>query len=240
MKNTDEHELLKRIDREKLPAHVAIIMDGNGRWAKARNLPRTSGHRQGVKSTRAVIEGCIEAGIKFLTLYAFSTENWQRPKSEVSVLMGLLLRYLRAEEKNMQKERIRFNTIGDAGRLPEKIGNEIERIKRNTSKNERLTLNLALNYGGRQEIINAARLMSASGKTIDENTFAEFLYTAGQPDPDLLIRTSNEMRISNFLLWQLAYTEFVFTDVLWPDFRKPDLYKAILEYQNRNRRFGKL
>jgi undecaprenyl diphosphate synthase len=233
-------KLLKKINVNELPNHIAIIMDGNGRWAKMRNLPRTFGHRQGIKSVREVIEGCTELGIKILTLYAFSTENWQRPKTEIRFLMRLLYNYLKREAEELHKKNIKLTTIGDITKLPENVQSEIEHIKNVTKNNSGLILNLALNYGGRSEIIESIKKLVKSKKEINEQNLSEFMYTSGLPDPDLLIRTSGELRISNFLLWQIAYTELYFTDVLWPDFRKEDLYKAIIDYQSRDRRFGRV
>lgn len=240
MNGLSEKELLQKIDPDRLPKHIAIIMDGNGRWAKKRNMPRISGHRAGMKSVRRVVEGCHEIGIEVLTLYAFSTENWQRPSLEVSLLMRLLRQYLRSELKTLKKNNIRLSIIGEPGRLPESVRDEIERVGRLTEDNSRMTLNLALNYGGRQEILRAVRkLMNGNaGDTVGEDVFSNNLFTAGLPDPDLLVRTSGEQRISNFLLWQIAYTELYFTDTLWPDFTKADLYKAVLDYQKRERRYG--
>ena len=233
-------KLLKKINVNELPNHIAIIMDGNGRWAKMRNLPRIFGHRQGIKSVREVIEGCTELGIKILTLYAFSTENWQRPKTEIRFLMRLLYNYLKREAEELHKKNIKLTTIGDITKLPENVQSEIEHIKNVTKNNSGLILNLALNYGGRSEIIESIKKLVKSKKEINEQNLSEFMYTSGLPDPDLLIRTSGELRISNFLLWQIAYTELYFTDVLWPDFRKEDLYKAIIDYQSRDRRFGRV
>ena len=231
----------------ELPRHIAIIMDGNGRWAKQRGLPRVVGHREGVKAVRDVVEACGELGIEVLTLYTFSTENWRRPREEVSALMKLLLRTLRKEMDELIRKNVRLMVSGDVDRLPEDakggIGEGIER----TRQNKGLVLNLALNYGGREEIVWTIRQIAqrvSEGKitpgAIDTETVQRFLYTSGLPDPDLLIRTSGEFRISNFLLWQLAYTEIYITDVLWPDFRRDDLYEAIEDYQRRERRFGRV
>ena len=228
-----------------LPLHVAIIMDGNGRWAKARGLPRVAGHRKGAEAVRQAITGAIELGVPYLTLFSFSSENWKRPAREVQDLMGLLRRHLRSEIAQMQEEGVRLRVIGQRERLPDDIGRLIEDAEQRTRQNTRLTLVMAISYGGRQEIVASARRLAeaaAAGTldpaTIDETLFQEQLSTVGIPDPDLLIRTSGEQRISNFLLWQLAYSELVFVDKLWPDFTKDDLAGAIREYQRRDRRYG--
>ena len=237
---------LKDIDKSNIPKHVAVIMDGNGRWAKKRGLRRENGHRQGRKSVRKIVECCVELGIKNLTLYAFSTENWNRPKLEVDFLMQLLFLSLKDELKTLNKNNIRFETIGNLSRLPKRISNYLEKVKDETKENSKLTLTLALSYGSRSEIVNVVRVLSdkvknniISSKNIDETVINNHLYTRDLPDVDLLIRTSGEKRISNFLLWQIAYSELYFTKKLWPDFRKNDLCKAIISYQNRERRFGK-
>lgn len=229
----------------KLPAHVAIIMDGNGRWARKRNLPRFMGHRAGSKSVRAATEAAAELGIKYLTLYAFSTENWKRPEKEVGFLMGLLNDHLEKELPTMMKNNIRLMTIGDISKLPAAPAAKLEDVKKKTEKNTGLRLVLALNYGGRAEITAAVRKIAAAVKrgkitaqSITEKTISRNLYTKDIPDPDLLIRTSGEMRLSNFLLWQISYAEIYVTDVLWPDFRKKDLAAALEEYSRRERRFG--
>ena len=236
----------KRIDKNNVPQHIAIIMDGNGRWAKKRGLRRENGHREGRKSVKKIVECCVELGIKNLTLYAFSTENWNRPKLEIDFLMQLLFLSLKDELKTLNKNNIKFETIGDLTRLPKKISNYLQKVKLETKKNSKLTLTLALSYGSRNEIVNVVRELSdkvknniISSKNIDETVINDHLYTRNLPDVDLLIRTSGEKRISNFLLWQIAYSELYFTKKLWPDFRKKDLYKAIVSYQNRERRFGK-
>lgn len=228
-----------------IPQHVAIIMDGNGRWAKARALPRIAGHRAGVKSIREAVKACGELGIKVLTLYAFSTENWKRPKREVDALFGLLERYLDAEEDKLNRENIRLSVIGDIDGLPGGVRKKIAKAILSTKNNSGLTLNLALNYGSRDEIIRAVRKISDDVRSakiapeeIDEKLFSAYLYTDGLPDPDLVIRTSGEFRVSNFLLWQISYAELYITKKLWPDFRKEDLAKAVTEYQRRERRFG--
>ena len=237
---------LKDINQSNIPKHVAVIMDGNGRWAKKRGLKRENGHREGRKSVRKIIECCVELGIKNLTLYAFSTENWNRPKLEIDFLMQLLFLSLRGELKTLNKNNIKFETIGNLDRLPKKISNYLGKVKLKTRYNSKLTLTLALSYGSRNEIVNVVRELSdkvknniISSKNIDETVINDHLYTRNLPDVDLLIRTSGEKRISNFLLWQIAYSELYFTKKLWPDFRKKDLYKAIISYQNRERRFGK-
>jgi len=236
----------KRIDKNNVPQHIAVIMDGNGRWAKKRGLRRENGHREGRKSVKKIVECCVELGIKNLTLYAFSTENWNRPKLEIDFLMQLLFLSLKDELKTLNKNNIKFETIGDLTRLPKKISNYLQKVKVETKKNSKLTLTLALSYGSRNEIVNVVRELSdkvknniISSKNIDETVINDHLYTRNLPDVDLLIRTSGEKRISNFLLWQIAYSELYFTKKLWPDFRKKDLYKAIVSYQNRERRFGK-
>ena len=237
---------LKDIDKTNMPRHVAVIMDGNGRWAKKRGLRRENGHREGRKSVRKIVECCVELGIKNLTLYAFSTENWNRPKLEVDFLMQLLFLSLKDELNTLNKNNIKFETIGNLSRLPKKIGNYLEEVREETKENSKLTLTLALSYGSRSEIVNVVRELSdkvknniISAKNIDETVINDHLYTRNLPDVDLLIRTSGEKRISNFLLWQIAYSELYFTKKLWPDFRKKDLYKAIISYQSRERRFGK-
>ena len=228
-----------------LPHHVAIIMDGNGRWARARGLPRVMGHRAGIKSVRAVVEAARETGIGVLTLYAFSVENWKRPPTEVSTLMRLLNEYLRRELENLMKNEIRLNVLGDFEGLPASVQGSLRRVMESTRGNRRMLLNLALNYGGRAEILQAVRQVAAQVKAgklrpaaLDEEAFSRFLYTGGMPDPDLLIRTSGEQRISNFLLWQISYAELYITPKLWPDFGKEDFAQALAEFQRRERRFG--
>lgn len=228
-----------------LPRHVAVIMDGNGRWARNRGLPRVEGHRRGIRSVRAVVECAREIGISYLTLYAFSLENWGRPRSEVTTLMALLRKYLVQELPELAKHGIRLNVIGEIGHLPPRVLDVIDRTLAATDQNRSMTLTLALSYAGRNEIVRAARKLAAeaaAGKiapdSITDGDFAERLDTFGIPDPDLVIRTSGEVRVSNFLLWQAAYAEFVFTDVLWPDFGKPEFLAALEEYSRRNRRFG--
>jgi undecaprenyl diphosphate synthase len=236
-----EDALARRIDFERLPRHVAVIMDGNGRWAAQRHRPRVEGHRAGIEAVRDTVETSARLGISVLTLYAFSVENWKRPDTEVSALMGLLKHYLRAELKTLLKNNIRFKLIGQPDRLSRDIRQELADAEQRTSSNSGMWFNIALNYGGRAEIVEAARRAMKTGidpDALDESTFASFLYTAGQPDPDLMIRTSGEMRVSNFLLWQIAYAEIWVTDALWPDFRARHLFEAIVDYQKRDRRYG--
>jgi undecaprenyl diphosphate synthase len=230
-----------------LPSHVAIIMDGNGRWAKQRHLPRVEGHRNGVESVRGVIRAAGELGIKFLTLYAFSVENWNRPKDEVDTLMKYLARYLKNEVGELNKNNVRLDSIGQIYRLPEYVQEQLAKTKSALSKNNGLTLILALSYGGRTELVEAVREIAGKVRQgalepaeVTEQIVAQHLYSRAYPDPDLLIRTSGEMRLSNFLLWQTSYAEFVVTPTLWPDFRKPQFYAALEEYTQRHRRFGAL
>jgi undecaprenyl diphosphate synthase len=230
-----------------LPTHVAIIMDGNGRWAKQRHLPRVEGHRNGVESVRAVVRACGEVGIKYLTLYAFSVENWNRPQDEVDTLMKYLARFLKNEIGELNKNNVRLEVIGQIYRLPEFVQEQLKKTQAALEKNTGLTLVLALSYGGRTEIVEAVRKIAEQAKQgkiepaeINEQVIAQHLYTHAWPDPDLLIRTSGEMRVSNFLLWQISYAELVVTPTLWPDFRKPQLFEALEEYTRRNRRFGGL
>lgn len=236
-----EETLARQIDFDRLPAHIAVIMDGNGRWAAQRHLPRVEGHRAGIESVRAVVEGSARLGIQVLTLYAFSVENWKRPPSEVSTLMLLLKRYLRSELNTLLRHDIRFRAIGRIQELPRDVQTELSDAEAKTATNRGMLFNIALNYGGRAEIVAAARRLAADRvppAEIDETSFSNYLYTAGQPDPDLLIRTSGEMRVSNFLLWQIAYAEIWVTDTLWPDFRQRHLFEAILAFQKRDRRYG--
>ena len=238
---SDEEALARQVDFDRLPRHVAVIMDGNGRWAAQRHLPRVEGHRAGIDAVRDIVETSARLGINVLTLYAFSVENWKRPAAEVSTLMLLLKRYLRLELNTLLRNNIRFNVIGRVQDLAPDVRTELKMAEQKTAENAGMLFNIALNYGGRAEIVEAARALIASGvqaDDLDEQRFAGFLYTAGQPDPDLLIRTSGEMRVSNFLLWQIAYAEIWVTDTLWPDFRKRDLFEAILAYQKRDRRYG--
>jgi undecaprenyl diphosphate synthase len=228
-----------------IPRHIAIIMDGNGRWAKERGLPRTEGHRIGADSVREVVEECSELGVEFLTLYAFSSENWKRPKREVSALMTLLERFLKTKTPEMMEQNVRLQAIGRLHDLPQSVQDQLHRSIEKTSQNTGLTLILALSYGAREEIIDGVKSLIDSIEKghldkamIDNDIFAKHLYTRYYPDPDLLIRTSGELRISNFLLWQISYTEFYVTEKLWPDFRKPELREAIKAYASRQRRFG--
>ena len=235
------------LDLQRLPRHVAIIMDGNGRWAQQRGLHRIEGHKRGKDSVRAVVETSRRLGISYLSLYAFSTENWNRPRREVDALMRLLRRYLRTEIDRMMKNEIRLVAIGDIKRLPLTLQHELHSVIEATKHNPCMTVVLAVSYGGREEIVQAARALAAEVRAgrlhpdaIDEDAFAGCLNTAGIPDPDLLIRTSGEMRISNFFLWQSAYTEIYVTDTLWPDFREPQFIEALAQYQQRERRFGRI
>ena len=236
----------EKINTSNLPSHIAIIMDGNGRWAKKQGKLRMFGHENGTKSVTKTVEAVAELGVSHLTLYAFSTENWNRPKLEVQTLMKLLIKSLKKEIKTLQKNNIRLNAIGNLNALPNKVLKELNDVIDKTKNNTRVVLTLALSYGSREEIISAIKEISdkvknniISSEKIDESVINEHLYTRNLPDVDLLIRTSGEQRISNFLLWQIAYAELYFTDVLWPDFSKEDLYHAIVNYQKRERRFGK-
>lgn len=239
-------QLMQQIDLERLPKHIAIIMDGNGRWAKERGKPRLFGHQSAIQSVREVSEGCAELGVDYLTLYAFSTENWNRPLAEVSGLMSLLAQTIKNEVSTMNKNSIKLNAIGDLKSLPKPNYDQLMQAIADTSHNTRMVLTLALSYSGRWDLTQALRRMAEDVKTgkllpetIDDKVIPNYLSTAGMPDPELLIRTSGEERISNFLLWELAYSELYFTPKYWPDFRKADLYEAILNYQHRERRFGK-
>src|SRR5437762_930875 len=240
-----DEALARQVNFEQLPAHIAIIMDGNGRWAAQRHLPRVEGHRAGIDSVRDVVETSARLGIGVLTLYGFSVENWKRPRAEINTLMMLLKRYLRLELSTLLKNNIRFRVIGRRDELSNDVQKELEIGIRQTAANTGMLFNIALNYGGRAEIVDAARRAIAAGvpaDALDERRFSEFLYTAGQPDPDLLIRTSGEMRVSNFLLWQIAYSEIWVTETLWPDFRRRHLLEAVVAYQKRRseeRRVGK-
>ena len=233
--------LVDQVNFERLPVHVAVIMDGNGRWAAQRHLPRVEGHRAGIDAVRDTVESAARLGIQVLTLYAFSVENWKRPAAEVGTLMLLLKRYLRSELNTLLKNNIRFRVIGRIEELASDIQDELHLAIDRTAKNSGMLFNIALNYGGRAEIVDAARRAIEAGvrpQDLDEERFARFLYTAGQPDPDLLIRTSGEMRVSNYLLWQIAYAEIYVTETLWPDFRRRHLLEAVLAYQKRERRYG--
>jgi undecaprenyl diphosphate synthase len=243
--NSEDRALVQAIDFTRLPRHVAVIMDGNGRWAKLRHKRRVEGHRAGIASVRDVVETSARLGLEVLTLYAFSVENWKRPKTEVSTLMGLLKRYLRLELETLLRNNIRFRVIGRMHELPKDVQDELQRGMDRTARSTGLLFNIALNYGGRTEITDAVRRLVADvlangrdASRVDEHLLSSYLYTAGQPDPDLLIRTSGEMRVSNFLLWQIAYAEIWVTEVLWPDFRRRHLLQAVLDYQKRERRYG--
>ena len=243
----EDYALARALDPARLPAHIAIIMDGNGRWARRRHLPRAAGHKAGVPAVRTTVETCARLSLKALTLYAFSVENWKRPFSEVSMLMQLLKEYLNRELDNIHRNNIRFCAIGRTDELDPTVRLELEKAVTHTRDNTGMQFNVALNYGGRAEIVDAVnRLLRNGGNDaaanggVSEEQFAKYLYTAGQPDPDLLIRTSGELRISNFLLWQIAYAEIWVTDTLWPDFDKRHLYQAIIAFQKRERRYGGL
>ena len=236
---------LEKLDQSRLPKHVAIIMDGNGRWATQRFIPRFHGHRNAVKAVRATVEAAVELELSVLTLYAFSTENWQRPKKEVSALMDLFFEFLEKELKTRWENNVCFKVVGDRSGLPDFLQERLSNALDVTANNTGLQLNLAINYGGRTELVRAMQQIAEMVKSdqiqmeeIDEALISSKMYTAGDPDPDLIIRTSGELRLSNFLIWQAAYAEFYFTDVLWPDFTKEDLYSALLEFQNRKRRMG--
>lgn len=240
-----EDELLRLIERDHLPKHIAIIMDGNGRWARMRGLPRIAGHREGIKSVRNIVTSSCELGIKVLTMYAFSAENWKRPEFEINALMMFLEEFLQKELKTLMENDIRFMTIGQTDKLPRSVQKWLRKVIKETENNNSMILNIALSYGGRTEIVDGIRAISRdvlngtiSPDTIDIDMFSNYLYTKGLPEPDLMIRTSGETRISNFLLWQIAYAELYFTKTLWPDFKKQDLFMAILDYQHRERRFG--
>ena len=239
---SEEESLVNQLDLSRLPRHVAVIMDGNGRWAKKKNLPRIEGHRAGSKSVREIVETSARLGIKFLSLYAFSKENWKRPKKEVSTLWRLLENYLKKEDKVLVENQFRLRVIGERDAIPVSVRKELERVEELTKDFNRLTIILALNYGGRDEIVDAvkriARDKDCDVESLDEEKFARYLYTNNIPDPDLLVRTSGELRVSNFLLWQIAYSEIWITPVFWPDFRKKQLLQALVEYQKRERRFG--
>lgn len=247
IKENDVNRLMTLIDVDRLPRHIAIIMDGNGRWALRRGLPRSAGHRAGVESLKDVVRLCSELRIQVLTVYAFSTENWKRPQDEIDVLMDLLVEYINKEIEELSRKGVRINPIGRIDYLPRSAREALFMAKERSKHNNGLTLNIALNYGGRTEILDAMRSIASDVESgtllagqIDEKTISERLYTVGQPDPDLLIRPSGDYRISNFLLWQLAYTEFWLSQVMWPDFRRVHLLSALLDYQRRERRFGGL
>jgi undecaprenyl diphosphate synthase len=240
----EDDALAHAIDPHRLPAHIAIIMDGNGRWAMQRRLPRVAGHKAGIQPVRATVDTCARIGIPAVTLYAFSVENWKRPQPEVETLWRLLRLYLRAELAEMKRHDIRFTAIGRLDALPAAVREELDSVVRSTAANRGLRLNLAINYSARAELVDAVKALLHDAQRrevkIDEAAVAERLYTAGMPDPDLLIRTSGEMRLSNFLLWQIAYAELYITETLWPDFNRTELLRAILEFQKRDRRFGGL
>jgi undecaprenyl diphosphate synthase len=245
--NHEEAELLEKLDLKRLPEHLAVIMDGNGRWAERRHLPRVAGHRAGVKAAREVIETCARLKLPYLTLYAFSLENWRRPQAEVDFLMRLLREYLKRELPAIHKNNIRLLIIGRSADLPDAVRKDLEHGMRMTARNTGMRLVVALNYGGRAELVDAfnalldrVRADGLSAFHADEQTISENLYTAGLPDPDLLIRTSGEMRVSNFLLWQIAYAEIYVTETLWPDFSRARLLEALVDYQKRERRYGGL
>lgn len=235
--------LARALDPTRIPKHAAVIMDGNGRWARKRNLPRVAGHKAGVSSVRSTVETCAQLGLEVLTLYAFSVENWKRPRAEVDMLWRLLRVYLRRELTTLMRNNIRLTAIGRIKALPLMAQQELRYVMERTSQNTGLRLNLAINYGGRAELVDAVRSLIAEGvpaEEITEERLSAALYTSGLPDPDLLIRTSGELRVSNFLLWQIAYAEIYVTDTLWPDFTRAELLHAVLEYQRRDRRFGGL
>ena len=244
-KDESEEELIFEIDEKNIPEHIAIIMDGNGRWAKKRNLPRTMGHKAGVETVRKILIEAKKLGVKYLTLYAFSTENWKRPKEEVGALMKLLIQYLKQEVDELDKNEVVINFIGDIEKFPKECVDAIHEAMERTKNNKGVVMNIALNYGGRDEITKSFKELCREvidGKLsiddINEKNIENHLYTKGMPDPDIIIRPSGEQRLSNFLLWQCAYSEFWMSDILWPDFEEKDLRKAIYDFQNRNRRFG--
>jgi undecaprenyl diphosphate synthase len=240
---SEEERLLAQLDLERLPRHIAVIMDGNGRWASEKLLPRVAGHRAGIKAVRETVEMAARLELEVLTLYAFSRQNWKRPRAEVTTLMSLLREYLKKELQTLMDNNIRFKVIGRMDELPATIQKELNRSLETTAANSGLQFNIALSYGGRTEIVDACRALIEAGLSadrVDDETFSGYLYTAGQPDPDLLIRTSGEMRVSNFLLWQIAYSEIWVTETLWPDFCRRHLFQAIIDYQHRERRYGGL
>jgi len=239
---SEEEKLVNKLDFSRLPRHIAVIMDGNGRWAKKRKLPRMEGHRAGAKSVREVVETCARLGIQYLTLYAFSKENWKRPKREVATLWKLLEDYLKKEDKVLMENKFRLIVIGQREAIPGSVQNELKRVEDLTKDNKGMTIVAALNYGGRSEIVDGVKKILQQNDfdsgSLDEKKFSEYLYTAHIPDPDLLVRTSGELRISNFLLWQCAYSEIWITPAFWPDFRKKHMLQALVDYQKRERRFG--
>lgn len=241
------NNIIEMINKNDIPKHIAIIMDGNGRWARARHLPRTAGHREGIERVRDIVKSCLELGVKVVTFFAFSTENWNRPRSEINVLMRFLGRYIDQEIEKLNNNNIKFKTIGRKDPLPKLVLKKLNDAEKKTGDNTAMTMVLALNYGARQEIVDAAKQFTAAVvekkadiEDLDVEGFKRYLYTRQLPDPDLLIRTSGEMRISNFLLWQLSYAELYFSKKYWPDFKRADLIQAIREYQMRERRFGKI
>lgn len=243
-KKTEIHNEVK-LDFDRIPKHIAIIMDGNGRWAKAKGLPRGFGHKAGVETIRKIVKECDRLGVKYLTLYAFSTENWKRPEEEVSALMNLLVEYLKGEFQELNNNNVVINHIGDISKLPKVCRDELNSAYEKTKYNTGITMNLALNYGGRDEILAGMKKVfqdiereKLSIESLDASVFSEYLYTKDMPDPDLIIRPSGEQRLSNFLLWQCAYSEFWYSNINWPDFNENDLHRAISDYQNRDRRFG--
>ena len=240
-----EADLLAQIDLDRLPQHIAVIMDGNGRWAKRRRLPRIAGHRAGIRAVRHAVEACARLGVPYLTLYAFSIENWKRPHTEIKLLMALLREYLRKEIAELNRQNIRLAVIGRVNELPKAVQADLQTAIEKTERNSGMRLTLALNYGARAELIDAVRALAEQlnrngAVPIDEATFSRYLYTHDVPDPDLLIRTSGELRLSNFLLWQVAYSEIWVTETLWPDFTQRDLFRAIIDFQKRERRYGGL
>ncbi len=240
---SDEESLLRQLDAERLPRHVAIIMDGNGRWARQRRLPRVAGHRAGIRAVRETVEVAARLGIEILTLDAFSRENWRRPPAEVETLMGLLSEFLSRELEEFHKNNVHLSVIGRLEELPDSVQKDLDRALSRTAANSGLDLCVALSYSGRTEIVDACKSILRAGITpesLDSETFAQHLYTSGQPEPDLLIRSSGELRVSNFLLWQIAYAEIWVTETLWPDFRRRQFFEALLEYQQRERRYGGL
>jgi undecaprenyl diphosphate synthase len=240
-----EAHLLAQIDLDRLPQHIAVIMDGNGRWAKKRRLPRIAGHRAGIRAVRQAVEACARLGVPYLTLYAFSIENWKRPHTEIKLLMSLLREYLKKEIPELNRQKIRLGVIGRINDLPESVRRDLQSALEKTRRNTGMCLTLALNYGGRAELVDAVQRLAEQWKhngrvAVNEDSFKNYLYTRGLPDPDLLIRTSGELRLSNFLLWQVAYSEIWVTDTLWPDFTQKHLFQAIIDYQKRERRYGGL
>ena len=233
-----KHETAGQVDMDRLPRHIAIIMDGNGRWAKKRGLPRTAGHKVGAEVFRDIATYCQELGIEYLTIYAFSTENWKRPKDEVDVLMSLLEQYLQEAIDTMERDHIRLRVLGDVAGLSPQLQRMIDETNAISTHYQGFQANICLNYGGRAEILRAARLCAEAGEEWTEENFSKYLWSAGIPDPELIIRPSGELRLSNFLLWQCAYSEFYFCDTLWPDFKRKDLDLAIIDFQHRDRRFG--